>query len=300
MKVFALTIKIERDYEDIIDAIIDTNIMDMSILGFNIEFKSEYEKLSFVNIYSGTEEEAIKNANIIKSAIENIEDIGLEYTYKIEELDSDYYLYLYKDFLKPFSIERLTIIPTEKDESTENIKEPKIYISKQYAFGTGTHDTTSLALKMLYNFLDNTTTAISLVSFADIGSGSGILSLAAYSLGVRNITAVDNDKEAVSCTKENFIYNNFDIPNLYIGSANTLAEKKQQYNIVVANIETDILVDIIEYLENIVISKGHLILSGILIEKKESMYESIEKHSSLKIEKELSSGEWMSILLKKC
>ena len=284
MKIYSLSINISIGFEDIIEAIIESGALD--ILGYNIEFPIENDNIAIVNIYNENREKVEKNLNMIK---ENIDDIS-EYHYEIKELNSDEYLTSYMAFLKPFKVGEITIIPNLKDE---NNNEDALYIAKQYAFGTGTHETTSLALDMINDYSKNNN--ISSKTIADIGCGSGILSLFCYKLGAKNITSVDIDNDAVNCTLDNAKYNNIKLNNVFLGSAESLNDS--QYDLAIANIETDILIEILPNLKRIVKENGHLILSGILAEKESFMNESI-KENNLNILDRKQKNDWISILLK--
>ncbi|MEI0531230.1 50S ribosomal protein L11 methyltransferase [Brachyspira pilosicoli] len=284
MRMYSLSINITIGFEDIIEATIESGELD--ILGYNIEFPINNNNIAIVNIYNENQEKLENNLNIIK---ENIDDIA-EYDYEVKELNSDEYLTSYMAFLKPFKVGEITIIPNLKDE---NNNEDALYIAKQYAFGTGTHETTSLALDMINDYSKNNN--ISSKTIADIGCGSGILSLFCYKLGAKNITSVDIDNDAVNCTLDNAKYNNIKLNNVFLGSAESLSNF--QYDLVIANIETDILIEILPDLKKILKENGHLILSGILAEKESFMNEAI-KQNNLNILDRKQKNDWISLLLK--
>ncbi|MEI0611367.1 50S ribosomal protein L11 methyltransferase [Brachyspira pilosicoli] len=284
MRIYSLSINITIGFEDIIEATIESGELD--ILGYNIEFPINNNNIAIVNIYNENQEKLENNLNIIK---ENIDDMA-EYDYEIKELNSDEYLTSYMAFLKPFQIGEITIIPNLKDD---NNNEDGLYIAKQYAFGTGTHETTFLALNMINEYSKNNN--ISSKTIADIGCGSGILSLFCYKLGARNITSVDIDNDAVNCTLDNAKYNNIKLNNVFLGSADSLSNF--QYDLVIANIETDILIEILPNLKRIIKENGHLILSGILAEKESFMNEAI-KQNNLSILNRNQKNDWVSILLR--
>lgn len=284
MRIYSLSINITIGFEDIIEATIESGELD--ILGYNIEFPINNNNIAIVNIYNENQEKLENNLNIIK---ENIDDMA-EYDYEIKELNSDEYLTSYMAFLKPFQIGEITIIPNLKDD---NNNEDGLYIAKQYAFGTGTHETTFLALNMINEYSKNNN--ISSKTIADIGCGSGILSLFCYKLGARNITSVDIDNDAVNCTLDNAKYNNIKLNNVFLGSADSLSNF--QYDLVIANIETDILIEILPNLKRIIKENGHLILSGILAEKESFMNEAI-KQNNLTILNRNQKNDWVSILLR--
>ena len=284
MKIYSLSININIGFEDIIEATIESGVLD--ILGYNIEFPINNNNIAVVNIYNENQEKLENNLNIIK---ENIDDIT-EYDYEIKELNSDEYLTSYMAFLKPFQVGEIMIVPNLKDD---NNNEEALYIAKQYAFGTGTHETTFLALEMINKYSKNNN--ISSKMIADIGCGSGILSLFCYKLGARDITSVDIDNDAVNCTLDNAKYNNIKLNNVFLGSADSL--HNSQYDLVIANIETDILIEILPNLKKILKENGHLILSGILAEKESFMNEAI-KENKLEILDRKQKNDWVSFLLK--
>ncbi|MEI0794844.1 50S ribosomal protein L11 methyltransferase [Brachyspira pilosicoli] len=284
MRIYSLSINITIGFEDIIEATIESGELD--ILGYNIEFPINNNNIAIVNIYNENQEKLENNLNIIK---QNIDDMA-EYDYEIKELNSDEYLTSYMAFLKPFKVGEITIIPNLKDD---NNNEDGLYIAKQYAFGTGTHETTFLALEIINEYSKNNN--ISSKTIADIGCGSGILSLFCYKLGARNITSVDIDNDAVNCTLDNAKYNNIKLNNVFLGSADSLSNF--QYDLVIANIETDILIEILPDLKKILKESGHLILSGILAEKENFMNEAI-KQNNLTILNRKQKNDWISILLR--
>lgn len=284
MRIYSLSINITIGFEDIIEATIESGELD--ILGYNIEFPINNNNIAIVNIYNENQEKLENNLNIIK---QNIDDMA-EYDYEIKELNSDEYLTSYMAFLKPFKVGEITIIPNLKDD---NNNEDGLYIAKQYAFGTGTHETTFLALEMINEYSKNNN--ISSKTIADIGCGSGILSLFCYKLGSRNITSVDIDNDAVNCTLDNAKYNNIKLNNVFLGSADSLSNF--QYDLVIANIETDILIEILADLKKILKENGHLILSGILAEKENFMNEAI-KQNNLTILNRKQKNDWISLLLR--
>lgn len=284
MRIYSLSINITIGFEDIIEATIESGELD--ILGYNIEFPINNNNIAIVYIYNENQEKLENNLNIIK---QNIDDMA-EYDYEIKELNSDEYLTSYMAFLKPFKVGEITIIPNLKDD---NNNEDGLYIAKQYAFGTGTHETTFLALNMINEYSKNNN--ISSKTIADIGCGSGILSLFCYKLGARNITSVDIDNDAVNCTLDNAKYNNIKLNNVFLGSTDSLSNF--QYDLVIANIETDILIEILPDLKKILKDNGDLILSGILAEKESFMNEAI-KQNNLTILNRKQKNDWISLLLR--
>lgn len=282
MKLYSISFKVEIGFEDIFEAIIENGFLD--ILGYNVEYPAK-ENYAIINIYNETKEKLENNFNIIKDK--------LDINYEIKELDSEKYLTSYMDYLKPFKIGDITIVPNLRDYY-KDLKEPIIYIAKQYAFGSGTHETTYLALEMINQYSLNND--IKLRSIADIGCGSGILSLFSYKLGARNITSVDIDSDAVHCSLDNAKYNDINLNNVILGNAKDLNNMNLQFDLVVANIETDILIEIMADLKKLLKENSYLILSGILLEKESSM-NNVLREKKLKIIDRKRKNDWVALML---
>lgn len=155
--------------------------------------------------------------------------------------------------------DRLWICPQwEKSEwlqKNKSKKIPVVFIEPGLAFGTGTHPTTQLCLTWLATHSLKNKTVI------DYGCGSGILALAACALDAKTVLATDHDDQALLSTENNAKYNIFK-SELCIVKTDKI--KLARANIVVANILANPLIELAETLKNLLLSKGGLILSGIL------------------------------------
>ena len=287
MLIYSLSIKLERGFEDIIEAVIESGVLN--ILGFNTEYPIDDTDSAIVNIYNENEDILKSNLKIIEEGVKGVVD----YNCSIEKLKSEEYLTSYVDFLKAFNVGNVTIVPNLKDYHNEESINP-LYIAKQYAFGTGTHETTYLALEMINEYANNND--IVSKSIVDIGCGSGILSLFAYKLGGKNITSIDIDNDAVNCTLDNASYNDIQLDNVILGSAKDLINMKLKFDLVIANIETDILIEILTDLKALLKPDSILILSGILLEKESFMKNAI-RENKLNIILRKSKNDWVSLML---
>ncbi len=192
----------------------------------------------------------------------------------------------WKKYYKPFEIcENIIIKPTW--EEYENTNKIVINIDPGMAFGTGTHETTRLCSQIISR------NDIRGLKIADIGCGSGILSIIAARLGAREVDAVDIDKTAVCISKENCKINNADsIVNLYTGTINELPGDK--YDIIVANIIADTIIDIGARISRLLCESGSFIASGIIRDRK---YEVMKAYKSLGLvcREQLEKGEWVAV-----
>ncbi len=132
------------------------------------------------------------------------------------------------------------------------------------AFGTGTHATTRMCLEAIENRILNSSKPIR--SMLDVGIGSGILSIAAAKLGVKKIVGIDIDPIALNYAKQN-ISKNHVTDSVYIKEV-SLKKLDKRFDLVVANILTEILIKLRNDLYSHLNTNGILILSGILSENK--------------------------------
>ena len=154
-------------------------------------------------------------------------------------------------------------------DSLETVKSPRIplYIPAGLAFGTGEHETTALCLEWLAG--EN----LRKKHVLDLGCGTGILAIAAMKLGAASATAVDNDQDALEVTSSNATRNRVNL---------LISEKlgvERSFDLVVANIYADILIEYAEKIEHILNPGGLLALSGILenqVERVQRAYRNVQ------------------------
>ena len=147
-------------------------------------------------------------------------------------------------------------LPEEEDIIVE--------INPGMAFGTGTHATTRMCLEAIENLILNSSKPIR--SMLDVGIGSGILSIAAAKLGVKKIVGIDIDPIALNYAKQNIAKNHV-TDSVYIKEV-SLKKLDKKFDLVVANILTEILIKLRVDLYSHLNKNGILILSGILSENK--------------------------------
>jgi len=168
----------------------------------------------------------------------------------------------WKEHFHPIRIGKHFVIkPTWRDYQPA-AEDVMIEIDPGLAFGSGLHPTTQLCLELLEQM------PLTDQSVFDVGTGSGILAIAAWKLGARPILAVDNDDVAVRVAQENFTLNGVTAETV-VGSAND--NMGQTWQIVIANIIAPVLIEILPDLAAAVAEGGQLILSGMLAEQEADM-----------------------------
>lgn len=226
-----------------------------------------------------------------KSQLENIKKQLVES--QLEKLDihvtpvcDDAWKDNWKKYFKPTKItERLVVKPTWEPYEKEDDKQLVIEIDPGMAFGTGTHETTSLCMKLLENHLEVGDQVL------DVGCGSGILSIAASLLGASKVLGVDIDPEAVRVSKENVDLNGVPVTIMY-GDLTKGIEFKG--DIVVANLMADLVMMLSKDVAKHLKGKSIYISSGILVEKKEVVSAAIME-AGFHITEILEDGEWCAI-----
>lgn len=164
-----------------------------------------------------------------------------------------------------------------------------IEIDPQMAFGTGVHETTQLMLKLLIDQIGATERIM------DIGTGTGILAIAAALLVNTQVIAFDNDPIATITAQENCIKNNVSGRiHLFCGTID--AVKNITFDLILANINRSIIIESLSKIFRCLSHTGLAIFSGILIEEKTPVIEHIERHG-FKIVKELEQGEWAGLVV---
>ncbi len=165
----------------------------------------------------------------------------------------------WKEHFKPFAIVPGLVIAPTWEEYQPNVGEAVITMDPGMAFGTGHHATTSLSLELLRRTL----VAGSAMRVLDVGTGTGILGMAAMLFGAASVLGIDNDPEATAAASDNVKRNSLD--DRMLVSLTPLGELSGSYQIVVANIVHDVLLELAENLTRLTDVGGFLILSGILV-----------------------------------
>ena len=211
--------------------------------------------------------------------------------YDTQELAEQDWAENWKKYYEPTRISHdLTIVPSWTDYEAKT-GEKIIRLDPGMAFGTGTHPTTKMSLFALEQVLRGGETVL------DVGTGSGVLSIASSLLGAKSIYAYDLDEVAVRVAQEN-IDLNAGTENIHVATGNLLQGVDIQADVIVANILADILINMTEDAYRLVKDEGYLIMSGIISEKREMVRESAEK-AGFFLETHMIQGEWNACVFKK-
>lgn len=159
------------------------------------------------------------------------------------------------------------------------------------AFGTGTHATTRLCLIMLEQHLKKG------MSFLDVGTGTGILMVAAFRLGAETIRGVDNDPVAVEIARENLALNRVPPDQSGVSQADLVNKVDESFDVICANILADVVVALIPDIRRVLAPDGLFVCSGIIRAKRDLVADALDRFG-FGIVAEMTEEEWVCITAK--
>lgn len=255
-------------------------------------FNSGYDGV-IIKTYITEERDVSDDIKLIKEKIEGLKEFGIDVGEAIVELsqvDEEDWANEWKNYYKPTKIgEKIVVKPTWEDYEAKDT-DLIIELDPGMAFGTGTHETTSMCIRELEKYVKPESKVF------DIGCGSGILAIAAAKLGAKDVLAVDLDEVAVKVSKENIELNKVE------GSVNALHGNlmevvKDKADIVVANIIADIIKILAKDIKQFMKDDAVFISSGIIHAKVDEVKEALTQNG-LEIVHVESLGEWNAIVSK--
>jgi len=194
-------------------------------------------------------------------------------TYSFSSFAEDDWLEKWKVNFKPLRVGKHWIIAPTWEEVHPGPEDSVIHIDPGRAFGTGHHETTRLCLEWLEGWSEAQHDASS-KSLLDVGTGSGILAIAAALLGFHQIVAVDNDQEAIEVARENIALNG--VVDKIVLQIGTVADVQSRFDVILANIQALPLIRMAGLLVRCLKDSARLVLSGVLLEQQEQVQAAYE------------------------
>ncbi len=186
--------------------------------------------------------------------------------------------------------ERIVIKPSWEDYLPA-VDEIIVEIDPGMAFGTGTHHTTILCVRLLDELVEKADILF------DVGTGSGILAIVAAKLGAASVRAIDLDPVAVKTTRENIAMNQ--VQNIVTAvEGDLLSGVAGQADIIVANIIADVIIHVLPDLPPRLKDDGIFIASGIIIERLSDVTAAMLEHNLI-VERVMEDGGWAAIVARK-
>ncbi|MBW2592734.1 MAG: 50S ribosomal protein L11 methyltransferase, partial [Deltaproteobacteria bacterium] len=185
------------------------------------------------------------------------------------KVDDEDWAESWKEYFWPEKIsDRITVKPTWREYSARP-DEIVLEIDPGMAFGTGTHPTTALCIRMIETCLQPGQ------SFLDIGTGSGILMIAAAKLGAGNLLGVDIDEVAVEVAQGNLHLNGIDPGIFQVVTGNLVDVVTKKFDLVMANIFSEVIVLLLDDIKKVMKKKGIFICSGIIDENRDKVLQKL-------------------------
>jgi ribosomal protein L11 methyltransferase len=213
---------------------------------------------------------------------------GIKYKIIYSDINEEDWTQTWKTYFQPEQItENIVVKPTWREYIREH-NEIVLEIDPGMAFGTGTHPTTSMCIRMIEKYLKRNST------FLDIGTGSGILMIAAAKLGAIKVWGTDNDPVAVDIACKNLIQNRISESSFNILDADLVDQITERFDLVAANLTTKTILILLENVNRVLVQDGILVCSGILETDKDEV---LKKMQDLDFEcvDILTKDEWISI-----
>ena len=260
-------------------------------LDYNANFSIKNDVWSIIG-YIVDNRFANTKLNIIFNNLKEFQNENTEFMYEIytAKCNDEDWQDEWKKYFHTVNITNNIVIKPSWDEYEPESNEIVIEIDPGLAFGTGTHETTSLCVEFLEKY------AKGKEKLLDIGCGSGILMLIGKKLGVKKVVGIDIDEKVRDVVLENFskngINNDFEV---IIG--NLVDDVNEKYNLVVSNILVDVLEKLLEDIEKILEKGATVIFSGILNEKEEAFVKKAENYNLKQIDRR-EKNNWVSLVFK--
>lgn len=300
---FELRLKINPDMEDLISEIFFDNFDCEGV----VLAEETYKDLEMVSTTEGTLKIFLKDDDSttfedMKYDVENVLDLYREeflsrgltdeelgsWDFELEEKKSEDWSQKWKEKWDVTHVtDKIAVVPDWIDYVPKK-GEVIIKLEPGCAFGTGTHQTTQLCMKALEKYMKPND------KVADIGMGSGILSILAKKLGASYVYGCDTDDTVIEVAKENAKKNRVDAI-FELGTADKVNEK---FDFVCANILHFVLAEIMGNLKNLMKKGAIMSLSGILDEKKQMVIDAYEKEN-LELIEEIHQDQWTSFVVKR-
>lgn len=262
----------------------EKSIQDDEYLGKDFNLPEHFGVRSYLPVDDRLGERLIR----IKQRIGEI--IEAEVELKLEQIKEEDWAEAWKQYFKPERIGKIVIKPSW-EEFIPSGNEVVIELDPGMAFGTGTHPTTRLCLKLLQEIITPQTKML------DVGTGSGILALSGAKLGAAKVTAMDIDPVAVKVTLDNIKRNRME-GLIEVYESNLLNRRlDSKFNLVVANIISNAIIEISSQLKRVLEPGGLFLASGIIEERYAEVLDSLIKQGFSHVKNVFEEG-WVGLIVK--
>ena len=260
-------------------------------LDYNANFSNKNDVWSIIG-YIVDNRFANTKLNIIFNNLKEFMENENEFMYEIftAKCNDEDWQDEWKKYFHTVNITDNIVIKPSWDEYEPSDNEIVVEIDPGLAFGTGTHETTSLCVEFLEKYAQNKKKLL------DIGCGSGILMLIGKKLGVEKVVGIDIDEKVNDVVLENFSKNGIN-DNFQVIIGNLVDNVNEKYDLVVSNILVDVLEKLLEDIEKALEKGAIVVFSGILNEKEEAFLKKAKNYNLKQIDRK-DKNNWVSLVFK--
>lgn len=308
MNWYKIEIHTETEAVDILTYLLGENGIDSVVIEdpndpmFDERFKGDWDyseetarqfdsEDTVVKIFVEADKDINETVAMVKGLLKTISSNGLNIgtgLIEYEIVDDVDWKDKWKEYFKPFKIGSHIVIKPSWEVYDEEDGDIIIEMDPGSAFGSGTHETTSMCVKLVEKVITHSDMVY------DIGCGTGILGLSAAMLGAKSVIGVDIAEDAIIASKINIEKNNMtDVMDVRLGNLTDVVDEKA--DIVVANIMADIIIMMTDTIQNFIKPDGYYILSGIVEGRQDDVINAI-KDKNFEVVDHLNEGEWHAIL----
>ncbi len=213
---------------------------------------------------------------------------GISFHILYSEVDEEDWAESWKAYFWPEKLTDILVVKPTWREYTPAEGEIVIEIDPGMAFGTGTHPTTALCVRMIQEYLKPGD------AFLDVGTGSGILMAVAAKLGASRLFGTDSDSVACEIARQNLLLNQIDADRFCVKSGNLVDVVTERFQLISANILTEVILLLLNDIQHVLLPGGMLICSGIIEANQDKVVDKM-KATGFRIIDVLSKDGWVGI-----
>jgi len=242
-----------------------------------------------VSAYFPKDERFENNLRKIRTELDRLAaESGISTQIAFQEMDEEDWAESWKEYFWPEKVGKNIVVKPTWREYLPEPGEIVVEIDPGMAFGTGTHPTTSLCIQLIEKYLHPDDSVL------DIGTGSGILLTAAAKLGAGNLQGIDNDPVAVEIAGKNLLLNHIAPDRFAVMTGHLAKNVHQHFDVVIANILTDVILELLDSVPPLLCENGIFICSGIISENREKVTQKM-KHLGFEIAEVREKEGWVGI-----
>ena len=272
-----------EDYSDIDLKTCYGDLIDEAILNAD-------KTVAYVSVYQSVDGGVADTLVFLR---ERFDTLGIKAEISVSGVNEEDWANSWKAYYKPIKIgEKIVIVPAWEKYSASP-EEIVVRMDPGMAFGTGTHETTRLVIKLLEKYVKNG------VRVADVGCGSGILAICASKLGAGECKAYDIDPVAVKVANENI--KDSGLKNVTCEVSDLLKQVDRSggaYDVICANIVADIIIRMMPDVGALMDENSVILASGIIVERSEDVISGFEQHG-FKIVERIDENGWCALAVMK-